>query len=80
MRRRLELIPQVDVETRHDPTQCGQLAALIPWKLLMREAIRDALRNALRHSMEASERREAIGDALRDALHDTRMQSRKWST
>jgi hypothetical protein len=80
MRRHLELIPQVDFESRHDPTQCGQLAALIPGKLLMREAIRDALRNAIRHTMEASLRREAIGDALRDALRDTRRQSRIWST
>ena len=47
MRRHLELIPQVDFQTRHDPAQCGQLAALIPWKLLRRESIGDAISDAI---------------------------------
>ena len=50
MRRHLELIPQVDFQTRHDPAQCGQLAALIPWKLLRRDAIRRAQIAIMSHS------------------------------
>jgi hypothetical protein len=77
MRRHLELIPQVDFQTRHDPAQCGQLAALIPWKLLRRDAIRDAISDAISALIAWKLlRRESIGDAISDAISALRM----WST
>ena len=77
MRRHLELIPQVDFQTRHDPAQCGQLAALIPWKLLRRESIGDAISDAISALIAWKLLRR---DAIRDAIRDTRRQSRTWYT
>ena len=81
MRRHLELIPQVDFQTRHDPAQCGQLAALIPWKLLRRDAISDAISAAISDAISALIAWKLLRrDAIRDAIRDTRRQSRTWYT